>query len=142
MEQSKKNLKIYSWLFIFLGAWDILTLFLNYLDGQFNIGKIATTAKISESLAQTGVIIVLVIAIAIALVKFYVGFKGLNQVNGKSKSKGYLTILKVILVFEIIYFVLSIISIFSGKFNWSDFFGTLATIVIVWDFLKTAKNLN
>ncbi len=57
LEKSKKNLKIFGQLFVFLGIYDIVWPIISYFLGKYNINDIATQANVSQDAVKIALII-------------------------------------------------------------------------------------
>jgi hypothetical protein len=55
--KSKKNLKIFGKLFVFLGIYDIVWPIISYFLGKYNISDIATQANVSQDAVKIALII-------------------------------------------------------------------------------------
>lgn len=140
-DNSKRDLKIYSYLFIFLGIWDFVMLAIQYYTGKLNIDTIATENNVSVEMTKYALIVLLVLVAIIGLVKIFVGKSGLDAASGKSKKTTYITILKVMFAFEIIALIMYGIDMFAGKANYTSILTSIVNVTIIGDFLKNAKEV-
>ena len=135
MEKAKKNLKIWSTLYIILAIVDVVSLIGAYLSGDLKV------ANVSEKMQTAVLVIVVGLAILMALSKLFLGVQGYRQVNGKTKGTGHITFAKIIFVLSIIACVASIPNMING-FNYktiSDLCLNLFSALVVFDYMKQAK---
>src|SRR5574344_1772955 len=140
-DNSKRDLKIYSYLFIFLGIWDFVMLAIQYYTGKLNIDTIETENNVSVEMTKYALIVLLVLVSIIGLVKIFVEKSGIDAANGKSKKTTYITILKVMFAFEIIALIMYGIDMFAGKANYTSILTSIVNVTIIGDFLKNAKEV-
>lgn len=135
MEKAKKNLKIWSVLYIILAIVDAVSIVGAYLSGDLNV------SDVSENMQTAVLIIVIGLAVIMALSKLFLGIQGYRQADGKTKGTGHITFAKVVLVLSIITFVATIpgiINEYSYK-KISDLCLNLFSLVVVFDYIKQAK---
>ena len=135
MEKAKRNLKIWSTLYIILALVDVVSLIGAYLSGDLKV------ANVSEKMQTAVLVIVAGLAILMALSKLFLGVQGYRQVNGKTKGTGHITFAKIIFVLSIIACVASIPNMING-FNYkaiSDLCLNLFSALVVFDYMKQAK---
>ena len=138
MEKAKKNLKIWSTLYIILALVDVVSLIGAYLSGDLKV------ANVSEKIQTAVLVIVVGLAILMALSKLFLGVQGYKQVNGKTKGTGHITFAKIIFVLSIIFCVASIpnmINACSYK-TISDLCLNLFSILVVFDYIDNKTGLS
>lgn len=135
MEKAKKNLKIWSTLYIILGILDLVSLVGAYLSGDLKV------TNVPQNL-QVGVLVIVIgIALIMAFAKLFLGIQGYRQVNGKTKGTGHIVFAQIIFVLSIILCVASIANVIS-EFNYSkisDLCLNLFSLIVVFDYIKQAK---
>ena len=135
MEKAKKNLKVWSILYIILAIVDVVSIIGAYLSGDLKV------ANISENMQTAVLIIVIGLATLMALAKLFLGIQGYRQANDKTKGTGHITFAKIIFVISIIGCVAYIPDIING-FNYrkiSDLCLNLFSLFVVFDYIKQAK---
>lgn len=135
MEKAKKNLKIWSTLYIILAIIDVVSFIGAYLGGELKV------ENVSEKMQTAVLVIVVVLVILMALSKLFLGVQGYRQVNGKTKGTGHITFAKIIFVLSIIACVASVPNMING-FNYkaiSDLCLNLFSALVVFDYMKQAK---
>lgn len=133
------NVKIYSYLFIFLGIWDIVLLALDFFNGKLNAKTIATSANVSTTLVSNVLIGIIIIVVIFALLKAWIGYKGFKIAEKKSSSNSLIKVLKFIFVIEIISLIILVTSIFQKNANYTEILSTLANVLIIWDYIRNIK---
>ena len=154
MEKSKKNLKITSYVIIVLAIVNILFLGIGYANGQL---KDEIEAKI-ESMKESGstaeeidrdhdLIYTLLfngtlVGVGIStLLYVYLGIKGLRQSEEKGKGKGNIVWAKLLFVLGLMSVIMSVISLTNGQISASSFVSSLASLVIIYYYMKYAKEV-
>lgn len=135
MEKAKRNLKLWSTLYIILALVDVVSLIGAYLSGDLKV------ANVSEKMQTAVLVIVAGLSILMALSKLFLGVQGYRQVNGKTKGTGHITFAKIIFVLSIIACVASIPNMING-FNYkafSDLCSNLFSASVAFDYMKQAK---
>ena len=135
MEKAKKNLKIWSVLYIVLAIVDVVSIVGAYIGGDLKI------ANASENMQMGALIIVIGLTVLMALSKLFLGIQGYRQANGKTKRTGHITFAKIILVLSIIISIASIFDAING-YNFSqtsDLWLDLFSLVVIFDYIKQAK---
>lgn len=135
MEKAKKNLKVWSILYIILAIIDVVSIIGAYLSGDLKV------SNISENMQTSVLIVVIGLAILMALAKLFLGIQGYRQANDKTKGTGHITFAKIIFVLSIITCVASILDIING-YNYrkiSDLCLNLFSLLVIFDYIKQAK---
>lgn len=138
-DNTRKLLKIYSYLFFFLAAWDILLLIINYVADRADIQDMVTSGQVGQALANGSMIGLTVITVVFAVLKLLVGYKGLRLIKGEGGTKGLVPILKILLIFELIGLAALIVSAFSGSYDSSQIANSVVSVFILFDFLRNVK---
>lgn len=138
MENSKKTLKIYGILFIFLAVCDVGILALNYFLGDF---KEINVEGISENIIQGVTIALAVVIVIIALIKLFLGIRGIQQSNGTCKGKSHITIAKIVTVISIISVIASIPELKLETSVIINLLDEVVTISILFDYIRNSKKL-
>lgn len=137
MEKAKKNLKIWSILYIILAIVDVISLVGAYLSGDLKV------ANVSENMQTAVLVIVVGLAMLMALSKLFLGVQGYRQANGQTKGTGHITFAKIIFVLSIIVCFVSVPDLISA-FNYrklSDLGLNLFSLFVIFDYMKQAKYL-
>lgn len=134
MEKAKKDLKIFSNLFIFLGVWDIISFLIDYFFGSLTLENLKTMA--TPGVAIVSWIILIIVLIVLVAIKMYLGIKGLQQVKGNTKGKGNVRLAKVIYVILIVCFILSLVTIFQGSGSYLDLINYVVNIIIIHYYIQ------
>ena len=155
MEESKKNLKVTSYVIIVLAIVNVILLGIGFATGQL---KNEAEAKIQETMQESGASAAEIeeshdiilnatlygtiggIALGV-LLDVYLGIKGLHQSEGKIKGKGNIVWAKIIFVLSIISIAMSIIPLTKGQVSVSSFISSLAGAIIIFYYLKYAKEV-
>lgn len=137
--QSKKNVKVYSYLFIFLAAWDVVALILNKLLGEMDFSSMIGANGVTASIVKAAWVVIIVITAIFALIKLFIGVRGLQLANGSGKYKGMLRFLKFLFVLEAIAFIIMLISLIQGTSRVVDILNPAASLVILGGFIKEIK---
>lgn len=135
MEKAKKNLKIWSVLYIALAIFDAVSIVGVCLSGNLN------SSDVPENMRTAVITVLLGLMALIALSKLFLGIQGYRQANGKTKGTGHITFAKVVFVLSIITFVASISNVIN-EFNFekiSNLSLDLVGLVVVYDYIKQAK---
>lgn len=138
MEKAKKDLTIFSKLFICLGALDLISIVTNYFMGVYDPKNVP---DVSLDVAKAIMITAIVIAVIASLVKFYLGFKGLNQAKGTGKGTSHITISKILLVFFVIIFAVGAYGLIKDSSTWLSVLSDLASIIILFTYISSATKL-
>lgn len=139
-KDTKTLIKIYSILFLFLAVWDIISLIVSYVSGQTQIDALIEQGTVSESLANGVMITIIAITAVFAIIKLLIGLKGLKLLKDDGGTvSGLMPMLKFLLVFEIIALVATVSSMFSADRNWSQLGNSLASVIILFDYLRRVK---
>lgn len=137
MEKAKKNLKIWSELYIILAVLDVISLIGAYLAGQFDVSNIPANM-------QTGVLVFTIGVCAIMiLVKLLLGVQGLRQVNETNKGTGHITIAKIasfFVVLIVIGAVSEIVKVVSTT-TITDLCSSIFSLIVIFEYIKYAKYL-
>lgn len=143
MEQNEeRNIKIYGTLFIILGIWDFIQLALSYFSGTFDIESISSQSGTSIEMAKAVVVIIAIITILIALVKIFIGYRGVTFQKEKGLSKGFTKFITFILVILVIGLVLSIMGYVGKTVEFGSLLDDLISVTIVGGFLHSIKKVN
>ena len=134
MEQSKRNLKIFSCLFIVFALTDAVTFIIDWFNGKLKIENF--TGSTTEEIAKVTLIAVIIIAVVAVLVKLYLGIKGIRQAQGKTKGKANVTIAKIIFICLIILFVLAIVAVIKNTGNYYDLINYAVNMLIMYYYIK------
>lgn len=137
MEKAKKNLKIWSELYIILAILDVVSLIGAYLAGQFDVSSIPKNL-------QTGVLIfVISVCIIMILIKLLLGVQGLRQVNGTNKGTGHITLAKVTLIFLVLILIGSVVEVIKAvnTRTITDLSSNLFSFIVIFEYIKYAKYL-
>ena len=140
MEQSKKFLKIYSYLILALAAFSIAQIVAELFFGK--IDAAALTAEIPEGILTFTKYLVLSISFLLTLPSFYVAFKGLKVAKNPDSSKGHIVWATILIVFYIIALIdpaIDIIKKVDVFGNVSRFCSILVEAWIYYDFIRYAK---
>lgn len=137
MEKAKKNLKLWSGLYIFFALYDVMGIVLSSLNGDMDVSEI-------PSEFQTAILVFVIAMLGgIALIKLYLGVKGWYQAEGKNKNTRHIAVAKAV-------FVLLILVCFGALYgvvetaNWkniSDLCSSITSAAILWDYMRQAKYL-
>lgn len=141
MENSKKTLKIYGILFIFLAILDVGMFALNYFLGDFKEKWNMNVVGISENTIQGVTIAFVLVILIIALIKLFLGIRGIQQSNGTYKGKSHITIAKIVIVMSIISVIASIPGFKLETSVIINLLGNIVTISILFDYIKNSKKL-
>lgn len=139
-DKFRRNIRYYSIFFFFLAAWDVLTLIMGYFDGDFKIQNF-TSDGIDDSAAIGIIAFILIVTLFFALLKVFVGLRGLNEAKGSGSTKGLFPLLVFLLVLEIIALLVLIASAVGGNPDIPELCGSAATVLIIFDFLRCIKGL-
>lgn len=145
-EKTLKAMKYYGILFIFLAIWDVGTLVLRYFEGEFSYSYIRSqagdlTTSITDQLITTSIVVVVVIVAILFVMELFVGIRGLQIAGGSTNYKGAAPVSKVLLVLNIIALIGFAMDWFKNKSDSTDFFSTLATVIILFGYLNGLKTL-
>ena len=155
MEESKKNLKVASYVIIVLAIVNVIILGIGFANGQL---KKDIEASVEQSMQESGAstteveesydiifnatLYGTIGATALGvLLDVYLGIKGLHQSEGKIKGKGNIVWAKIIFVLSVISLVMSIIPLTKGQVSVSSFISSLAGAIIIFYYLKYAKEV-
>ena len=141
MELKKRNLKIYSLLFLVLAIVGVVQLVLAYLQGDFNVSAIAQQTGASEQLALIVVIATLAFIAIVILLEAYVAVKGVKQANGTGKGASHITISKIMMVFIIISLAGNIYYIIKGQIDWLGLLRAIIGVLLVFGYIHEATAL-
>ena len=152
MEESKKNLKITSYVIIVLAIFNIVLIGIGFASGQLkndvevkiqNMKESGSTAEeidrdhdLIYNILFNGTIVGVGLS---TLLYIYLGVKGLRQSEEKGKGKGNLVWAKLLFVLGIMSVIMSVISF--GEISISSFVSSLASLVIIYYYMKYAKEV-
>lgn len=140
MEQSRKHLRISSWIILLFAALTVIQA-LGYLAwGDLNNAEIPDGAP--ENILEITKIFLLVVTVLFLLPEVYVGIKGLRMAKNPNSSKGHIIWAIIIFVFTLISLILPLVDIVKGD-NVKDNIRTLLSLVlnasIYFDYIKYAR---
>lgn len=139
MEEEGKNLRIYSWIFIFLGFFDIISIVIDYLAGDFNVDtELMGVSQIAFVIAMVITIIVFAIVVSI---KLFLGIRGLRQVQGKTKGKSHIVIAKIGFVIFAIALIGTIFSLTKNTSEIKSLLSNVIAILLLYEYIKDATTL-
>ena len=133
----ERNLKIYSILFIVLAFIDIALLAFQTFDGYL-ADQVAATG-VSTDIQNLAIIITWVIVAIVALIKLYVGIRGLCYSVGKTKKAGFITFMKVVLGLEIAGIVISCFA--KNGISGTNVLTYAINVIIIVYFIKYAEDV-
>lgn len=144
-EQTNKNIKIFSYLFIFLGIWDILLLIISYVQKQLDVDTImkSITADVNKSFVTGVVIGIVAITLIFAIIKIVVGMNGLKSVSGKDVTI-HTGLLKFLMVISYIELIITAFPLFNGDTSLnaiSTASTCFADAVVCTEFLKCLNKI-
>ena len=140
MEQSRKFLKIYSYLILAFAAFSFLQAVAEVIFTDYD--PAALPEGFTVNILIFAKIFILVISLLLILPSLYVGFKGLKVAKTPNSSKGHIvwaTILMVLYVIALIDPVYDIVNKVEVGENISRFFSILLEAWIYFDFIRYAK---
>jgi|GEM_PF-1907235 len=140
-QETAKNLRIFSYLFLVLGIWDIVLLAMKGILGDYNTANMELPSSVSASLVSSVLTGFIVIGVIIALYKILLGVLGLRLVKDHSKWKLHRTLVNIAFVIEVIALVFMLLSAFSGSFDISSTLTQLSAVLCLWFTKKYAKQL-
>lgn len=139
-EQERKNLRIFSILFLILAAADVVNLIATFALGDWSVSAITQRAETTAGLARTSIIVVVTVVALEVLVLLYLGLMGLRQCNGKPVASTHITIAKVALVFLVLALILVAISFFSDpQKDWVALCTATASVLFGFCYIRSAK---
>lgn len=133
---NKKLLKFYSIFFLFLAFVDLIMILSNFIGGD--VQKLWNTQidGLSVGLAHGFIIFLIGIIVLIALIKLFLGIKGLQQSNGKVSGKLHIILAKIGLFFMGIVVIFSIID-----FDLRVLIDNLISFMVLFDYKKLCQKL-
>lgn len=139
---NNKKVTCYSWVIIILALIGILNVALQWFGGELSTDyMLKNVPGISVDIINIVIISILSFSVISALIKLFIGIKGLKEVKGTSKGAGYITLAKIWLFFEVIALIAGIIGIFNGERNYITLLSSLAFVIILYDFSKSCKEI-
>lgn len=141
MENSKKNLKIYGILFIFLAIWDVFTLIVNYFLGDYKEIWNISVEGVSANIIQGVTIAILLVIVIIVLIKLFLGVRAIQQSNGTYKGKSHITIARIAMVISIILVIAAIPGLKLETSVIMNFLDDIVTVSILFDYIRNSKKL-
>ena len=142
LEKSKKNLKIFGQLFVFLGIYDIVWPIISYFLGKYNINDIATQANVSQDAVKIALIVLAIIIIIFAIIKILIGLGSIDKANGKENANIHTGLCKLILVLNIIALIILVPSMIKGNIDVYSTCDSLVSIIMISEMLKYNKELS
>lgn len=140
MEQTRKHLKISSFVVLLFAALSLLQIVTELLFGELNSTQIPVGAP--ENTLLITKIILLVVSLLFLLPEVYVGLKGLRIAKRPNSSKGHIIWAGIILVFSVLELIDPVIAILKhggGAENISALFSVFLDVAIYYDYIKYAK---
>lgn len=111
MEKSRKNLRDYSILILFLVALSAARIIINIFSGGLNVDAIGPLPEgLSVEMAKILVIVAMAFSFVALLPSLFVGYKGIKVAAEPDTSKAHIILAKVMFVF----FVITVISSFTN----------------------------
>ena len=140
MTESRKQLKIASYLVLLFAAISTIRLALAICFGELNSASIPEGSP--ENILLITKIILVVVSAAILIPQFYVGFKGLKVAKKPSKAKAHINCAIVLLVLTVLSLIEPVVGIVLQK-GAGDYIGTLLDLIlegiIYFDYIRYAK---
>lgn len=137
LQTKRRNLKIYSIVFLILAAVDVAQLVLNLVVDD-------TLVDMSNSLERTVLIVMIVFAVIVALAKAFLGIQGMRQSKGAAVGRAHLTISMIALVLSVITALLVILASIQTADLWEAVSNICDSLISIWllvDYRKEAKAL-
>lgn len=125
MEKAKKNLKVYSILFLVLAIIQVVI----FIAGELT-GNVPSGAAFVMGAICSGVIV---------LAELIMGFKGIAYANGSGKGTLHITIAKIAVVFIALGLVIDIFGLVTKTGGVSELIISLIDLVFVFGYIKEAK---
>ena len=155
MEESKKNLKVTSYVIIVLAIVNVILLGIGFATGELRENaKKLTEESISQTegaSAELGGMEERVVDMAVygtigataigVLFDVYLGIAGLRQANGTSKGKANIILATIVLVIALIGLIPMIISLTKDQTSISSLFSSLAGLIIMFYYIRYAKKV-
>ena len=156
MEENKKNLKITSYIIIFLAIFNLAFIGIRFANGELreNAKKLLTEETMSQTeeifektsgmgdklvdIAVYGAIGATAIGV---LFDIYLGIAGLRQAKGTSKGKANIVLATIVIVLGIIGLIPMIFSVAKDQTNISSIFSSFLGLVIMFYYIRYAKNV-
>ena len=137
LQTKRRNLKIYSIVFLILAAVDVAQLVLNLAVDD-------TPVDLSNSLVRTVLIVMIAFAAVVALAKAFLGIQGMRQAKGTAVGRAHLTISMIALVLSVIGALLVILAAIQEANLWeivTNIWDSLISIWLLVSYRKAAKAL-
>ncbi len=152
MEESKKNLKIVSYIVIILAIFNLVLLGIGFANGQFKndievkIQKMKESGSTAEEIDRDHDLIYNILfngtiaGVGLStLLYIYLGVKGLHQSEEKGKGKANLVWAKLLFVLGIMSVIMSVISF--GETSISSFISSITSLIIIYYYMKYVKGV-
>ena len=140
MEQSRKHLRISSWIILLFAALTFIQLLGELAWGEINHAVIPDGAP--ENVVDIAKIFIAVLTLLCLIPEVYVGIKGLRVAKNPNSSKAHIVLAIVIFVFTLLSLVSPVIGFFGGDDageNISTVFSLLLNASIYFDYIKYAR---
>lgn len=134
MEQDKKMLKAYSTLFLLLAGVNVYNTIYTLVFNMPDISDLEVSKEMFIGLS-IGLLVIIVLA------ELFLGIKGLNEVKGKGKGTGHITLAKVVLVFYVIGTIFGIIDFINTKQDIVSILTSIGSTLIIYLYIRSAKAL-
>ena len=142
MENSKKNLKIMSFVIIALAALTFINITLELYFGELNNAAIPEGAP--ENILSITKAILLSVSLFLLLPQVYLGEKGLRVAKNPDSSKGHIVWAAILMVFAAIGLIDPIVALINQgeKFeNFSALLSILTEAAVYFEYLKYAREV-
>lgn len=153
MEQEKRTLQAFSYLFLLLAVVNLILLIIPIAQGEFSVAALMEQVKLQtpdvpdsvENLTRILLIVAISIAAISILMLVYMGYMGLRQYQGKPTGTSHITIAKICFVVMIIASISAFLSAVNGPLkswdNWVGLLTNLCSVLITGMYIKAAKSL-
>ena len=142
MKNAKRNLKVYSGLFIILTVVDVMIMVGNFLAKNISIDNFAKNFNINENVMWPAFIATIgVIVLTFIIAPLFIGIKGLKQADGKYKGGANITLAIIMLVVNILILAYCLYALLKEDHKNQYFYMFIIYICFYIEYIRCAKIL-